>query len=395
MKQQGYSDRYLYTLLPAGIAMALLFGGLGITTYSLVAAALVITSALLAAWIGGRYQKQKVSQLMAAHQSDIENRFRSDIGELLAGFQSVETRITNVWSRQIETGRAQTESAICDLTGRFEGIVYRLNQAMATTDTGSNSGVIGVLQSSEVNLLEVVNLLAAVRDNRDSLIAELGKLLAYVDDLQSMAASVESIADQTNLLALNAAIEAARAGEAGRGFSVVADEVRSLSNKSGETGKQIAETVRTISNAISEAFSTAEQRTREDKERETNAEASIQSVLVDFKGIVEELESQATTLRGASMGIADEVMESLVQFQFQDRVSQILSHVRDNIEEFPRYLQQIEQSFNAENVLEAPDWSELVSHLESSYATQEERINHGTESGFTSGEPELSGIEIF
>src|SRR5690606_41512351 len=68
-----------------------------------------------------------------------------------------------------------------------------------------------------------------------------------------MAAEVGEIADETNLLALNAAIEAARAGDAGRGFSVVADEVRKLSNQSGEAGKQIRETVKTVTEAIHKA----------------------------------------------------------------------------------------------------------------------------------------------
>lgn len=395
MKRQSYSEWYLYMLAPAAIAIALLVGGLGTTTYSLVAVALTAASSVVVAWICARHQQQKVHRLLAAHQSDIEGRFKNEIAELLESLQLLETRITGVWSRQIETGRTQTESAICELTSRFEGIVYRLNQAVSATESGGGDGVIGVLQASEGSLLEVVSLLAAVRGNRDTLVTELGKLLTYVDDLQSMAASVESIADQTNLLALNAAIEAARAGESGRGFSVVADEVRSLSNKSGETGKQIAQTVRTISEAISSTFSEAELRTREDKARETNAESSIQAVLADFKSIVGELEGQADTLRTVNMGIAEEVMQCLVQFQFQDRVSQILSHVRDNIDEFPKYLAKTQSSFNADNILMAPDWSELVDHLESSYATHEERSNHTPKSEHSPGEPDLSGIEIF
>lgn len=150
---------------------------------------------------------------------------------------------------------------------------------------------------------------------------------------------VAAIAAQTNLLALNAAIEAARAGEIGRGFAVVADAVRSLSSLASETGKKMSATVDIINSAITRPVEVADNTAANDQHSVAASEASIQHVPDRFHSIIQRLSGYTELLQQESVGIRDEISEVLIALQVQDRVSQILSHVRDNMEALHQHLQ--------------------------------------------------------
>jgi methyl-accepting chemotaxis protein len=191
-----------------------------------------------------------------------------------------------------------------------------------------------------------------------------------------MASDVQGIAQQTNLLALNAAIEAARAGEAGRGFAVVADEVRKLSGLSGDTGRRISGKVELINAAISSAFAEAEEWSERDARTVTESDAAIGNVLGALQAATGSLAQSADVLRAESEGIRDEISESLVQLQFQDRVSQILGHVLSSIEGLPLHVRNGAQRCKEDEQFQPIDVATLLGNMERTYATEEERNNH-------------------
>jgi methyl-accepting chemotaxis protein len=191
-----------------------------------------------------------------------------------------------------------------------------------------------------------------------------------------MAADVARIAQQTNLLALNAAIEAARAGELGRGFAVVAKEVRTLSTQSGDTGRRITEKVSTISAAILDTCASVNATVAQEDGSAASARTIIATVLEEFKGIVEAYSRSSTLLKDESVEIQNEVNQALVQMQFQDRVSQIMTQVHKNMDRLPELLQDQHAQYLQDSVLQAPDAQALLAELQKTYVMADQHVVH-------------------
>lgn len=374
---------WLYGSLPVAVgAGATLFAG-GASWLSLgLAAGVAVVGVVGSVGLAGM-RRRELSRQLALQEEVMQAECRASAESYLAGLEHFAQTVVPVWEKQIETGRSQSEHAVVELMQKFSGIVAKLDEAVAASNfsvasvESGEQGLVAVFAKSERSMQSVVASMQAALRNKDTLLHDVGHLVQFIDQLKEMASAVAKIADQTNLLALNAAIEAARAGEAGRGFAVVADEVRKLSGLSGETGRKISDKIELINRAITTAFESAEQFTEQDKHSVSASEIAIHGVLEDFRQVTGGLVQSAGILRNASAGIQQEVEESLVQLQFQDRTSQILCHVRDSVASFPGKLRESEIRFKESGSLQALDASSVLADLERTYATSEEQSNHG------------------
>ncbi len=273
-----------------------------------------------------------------------------------------------MWGANIDIARQQATTAIDQLALSFSGIKEKLNNALRAAGGSDQQSAVNHITASEENLSRVVHKLELAVTERESLLQQIADMSKVMADLRNMANEVGAIAKQTNLLALNAAIEAARAGEAGRGFAVVADEVRKLSDMSGNTGKTIQTKVDAMHKVIQSVMTLANELANGENAVIAEARTTIDEVTSGSHSLIEKMNGNMNLLQSESREVESVVEQVLVSLQFQDRVSQILSHVQGDMDKLAGLLSHGEP---------LPEHQRWINELKKTYTTLEQAAVHG------------------
>lgn len=237
---------------------------------------------------------------MITKVADISIQVAASSEELSAsGHQVGETAEQVSQAIQSVASGAEEQSAQTEETTH---IVNKLIKQIDETGTLSKNmsqkaeDVMGYIVTGNKRVNKSIDQVNKVKEDTEEVATTMGSLGTASTKIGEIIGLINGIAAQTNLLALNAAIEAARAGEAGRGFSVVADEIRDLAEESSQATKKINELIREIQEGVSVAVSRMNEGVK-------TVDSSV-SVIQETGEIFTRIENAATELRELIMAVS-------------------------------------------------------------------------------------------
>lgn len=237
-------------------------------------------------------------------------------------------------SQQVETISAQSSGAATDQRSQIEQVATAMNEMAATSQEVARSAASAVVNAEQVNA-ETLNgrrLVESSVDGIESLAGEIEKSVAVINQLAEDSVSIsrvldviKGVAQQTNLLALNAAIEAARAGEQGRGFAVVADEVRTLAQRTHQSTEEIEQMIGRLQGGVSAAV-TAMDASHSKTATAVDASLQVQAALDNIARAVTQIVDQSQQIAAAAeeqTAVSHDIDQNIVQInQTGERTAQ-------------------------------------------------------------------------
>ncbi len=255
---------------------------------------------------------------------DIIKRTANATGQVLDSVAQT-TEKTNVITKKIisqESETSQVATAMQQMTATVSEVARNAGQAEEAAIAANAAAV-----SGQETVAKTASSIQELAQDVQAASGVMGKVEKDTDDIGTVLDVIKGIAEQTNLLALNAAIEAARAGEQGRGFAVVADEVRNLATRTQESTVEIEQMIGRLQESAREAvtvMNAGSEKAKINVEQSRQARDSLESI-AEAIGTITDMNSQIATAAVQQDSVAEDINRSIVAISDASSETSLLS----------------------------------------------------------------------